>query len=126
MKDSNAHIDFLIQACNKISEYITGLDKVAFLQRSVVQSAVIMQLQVLGETAKKLDQATLAQIDAPWKMIIGLRNIIAHNYFMLDLETIWNIVAQNVPDLETKLHSYLAARGTSYLPPLDDTTPLMD
>lgn len=126
MKDNNAHVDLLIAACKKIIEFTQPFDKQAFLLRSIVQSAVIMQLQVIGETAKKLDQATLTAIEAPWKMIIGLRNVIAHNYFMLDLESIWNVATHDVPDLEAKLHAYLASKGTSYLPPWSDTSSLFE
>src|ERR1700691_3233427 len=100
MKESSAHIDLVIAACKKISEYVSGLDQATFLRQSMPQSAVIMQLQVVGETAKKIDEDTRAQIDVPWKMIVGLRNIIAHNYFMLDLGAIWNIATESIPDLE--------------------------
>ncbi len=125
MKDSNAYIDLIIAACKKITEYISGLDAEGFLGASMVQSAVIMQLQVIGEMAKKLDAGAKDEIDAPWKMIVGLRNIISHDYFLLEIGTIWNIATLNIPALEEKLHAYLHARGTSYVPPFDDTTPLM-
>ena len=125
MKDSNAYIDLIIAACKKASEYIAGLDETTFLLDSKTQSAVIMQLQVIGEVARKLDEKTKSEVDAPWKMIIGLRNIISHDYFLLELGTIWKIVSHNIPDLETKLHAYLVAHNTAYVPPFDDTTPLM-
>ena len=65
------------------------------------------------------------KVDVSWKMIIGLRNIIAHDYFALDVISIWHIVSVNIPDLESKLHNYLAAHNTKYLPPFDDETPLL-
>jgi uncharacterized protein with HEPN domain len=126
MKDNNVYIDLIIAACQKISKYISGLDESAFLEQSMIQSAVLMQLQVVGEMAKKLDEATKAEIEVPWKMIVGLRNLISHDYFMLELATIWKIVATDIVDLEEKLHVYLKSQGTSYLPPFSDTTPLMD
>src|SRR3989344_5169278 len=118
MKDNNVYIDLIIAACKKISEYTAGLDETAFLNQSIVQSAVLMQLQIVGEIAKKLD--------APWKMIVGLRNLISHDYFALELGTIWKIAATDIPDLEEKLHAYLKTLGTSYVPPFGDTTPLME
>ncbi len=126
MKDNNVYIDLIIAACKKATEYITGFDEPAFLSDSKTQSAVIMQLQVIGELAKKLDADTQNEIDAPWKMIVGLRNIISHDYFMLELGTIWKIAHQNIPRLEEKLHVYLQAHGTSYVPPFDDMRPLME
>ncbi len=47
-----------------------------------------MQLQIIGEMAKKLDENSMREIDVPWKMIIGLRNMISHDYFLLELNTI--------------------------------------
>ena len=126
MKDSKVYIDLVISACKKISEYIAGLDEAAFLKQSMAQSAVIMQLQVIGEEAKKLDESTKDQVDVPWKMIMGLRNIIAHEYFLLELETIWKIASTSIPELEQKLHAYLQTQGSTYLPPFDNTSPLMD
>ena len=126
MKDGNVYIDLVIAACKKVSEYTAGLDEAGFLEQSIVQSAVIMQLQVIGEMAKKLGAKTKGEIDAPWKMIIGLRNIISHDYFSLELGTIWKIAATDIPLLEETLHRYLQAHGTSYVPPFDNTDPLME
>lgn len=125
MKDSKAHIDLAISACKKVSEYLVGVSEDDFAEQSKTQSAVIMQLQVIGELAKKIDDETKARIDAPWKMIIGLRNIISHTYFMLELDSIWKIAREDVPALEKELHEYLQAEGTAYIPPSSDTTPLL-
>src|SRR3989344_6826038 len=126
MKDHNVYIDLIIAACKKISEYIAGLDESAFLKQSIVQSAVLMQLQIVGEIAKKLNEKTMGEIDVPWKMVMGLRNLISHDYFALELGTIWKIVSENIPQLEEKLHAYLHAQGTSYMPPFGNRSPLMD
>jgi len=126
MKDNKAYIDLSISACKKISEYLTGITETTFLEQSMVQSAVIMQLHVIGEMAKKLDEETRETIDAPWSMIIGLRNIISHEYFMLELDGIWKIATSEVPLLEQQLHEYLQTKGTSYIPPFDDASPLME
>ena len=125
MKDSATYIDLMIAACQKIADFTGGLDKTTFLYQEMAQSAVIMQLQVLGEMAKKLDETTKQEIKAPWSMIIGLRNIISHDYFALDLMSVWNIAVVNVSDLESKLHAYLKKHNLKYLPPFSDTTPLM-
>ncbi len=125
MKDNAAYIDLMIAACQKIVAYTSGVDEERFVKESMVQSAVIMQLQVIGEMGKKLDEASKKGIDVPWEMIIGLRNIISHDYFSLELSGIWGIVSVHIPDLESKLHRYLQDRGLTYLPPFGDTTPLM-
>lgn len=112
-KDPKAYIDLIIAACEKITSYIDGVTEETFAQSSMMQSAVILQLQVIGETAKKIDESTRRHIDAPWSMIIGLRNIIAHEYFMLELATIWRIASRDVPDLEKSFMRILRRRGPS-------------
>src|SRR3989338_5351474 len=111
MKDGNVYIDLVIAACKKISEYTAGLDEAGFFEQSIVQSAVIMQLQVIGEMAKKLGAKTKGEIDAPWKMIIGLRNIISHNYFSLELGTLWKIASTVIPFTSKTIHPYPQANG---------------
>ena len=97
-----------------------------FLQDDVRQSAVIMQLQVLGETSKKLNDVTKEKINVPWKKIIGLRNVIAHDYFALKLDFVWQMASQDVPVFEEELRAYLKAEGTDYIPPFGDRTPMLD
>ena len=126
MKDSSAYIDLIIAACQKVKEYIAGMSKEQFLADSKTQSAVIMQLQIVGEMAKKCPAHVQDAVDAPWSKIVGLRNIISHEYFMLELDTIWNIATGDVPELETKLHEYLRTEGTSYMPPFGDSSPLLE
>lgn len=116
----------MIASCDKVTEYISGLDEQAFFQHSMAQSAVIMQLQIIGEVAKKLSDKIQTDIDAPLKMIIGLRNIILHDYFMLELNSIWTIATKDIPSLEQKMHMYLHMQGTVYTPPFDDVSPLME
>lgn len=126
MKDDNAYCDLIIAACQRINQYIVGLTEADFWADSKTQSAVIMQLQVIGETAKKFSDVTKNQVAVPWKQIIGLRDIISHDYFSLKLDFIWKMANKDVLDLEMKLGEFLKKSGTEYLPPFDDTTSLMD
>lgn len=106
--------------------FVSGSTKEDFCADSMKQSAVIMQLMVIGEVAKKIEEPVRSEIPVPWKLIIGLRNVIAHDYFSVEVESVWDIATNNVPELERKLHEYLAAHNTAYLPPDADTRPLME
>jgi len=57
-----------------------------FLVDEKTQSAVIMQLIVIGELVKKLPESVKTQIDLPWKPIAGFRDLAVHEYFELELE----------------------------------------
>jgi uncharacterized protein with HEPN domain len=117
MRDTNTYVDLVIAACSKIGDFTSGMTLEQFLVDSRTQSAIIMQLQVIGETAKKIPEVTRSEVAVPWKMIIGLRDIISHDYFSLDLSSVWSIAHTSVPELDSALRAYLSAQGTTYIPP---------
>jgi uncharacterized protein with HEPN domain len=66
------------------------LDKVAFLSDDKTQSAIVHQLLVLGEAAKRLSEAFRVQhARVPWRMIAGVRDKLMHEYDDVDLEEVW-------------------------------------
>ena len=126
MKNNGTYIDLISSACKKITEFTRGMDGAQFENTPIAQSAVMMQLQVIGEVAKKIEKSSRKEINVPWKLIIGLRDLISHDYFSIDIEDIWKIVTINIPELEKALLSYLETKGLTYMPPFDDTTHLME
>ncbi len=71
------------------------------------KSAVLMQLQVIGEMSKKIPEETKENIPVPWKKISGLRDMVSHDYFSLDMPAIWKTITENVPQAETEIKGYL-------------------
>lgn len=80
-----------------------GRDKRAFLDDSLLQDATLMRLLDAGEQLARLRDLFpeyYAEHSSPaWDRLIGLRNIIAHGYAIVDFETIWEVIAQRLPDL---------------------------
>lgn len=108
-KDETAHLRLLLESIEKIKDYTRGMKRDGFLADGKTQSAVIMQLQVIGELAKKIPESIRASIAIPWKQMAGLRDLVSHDYFSLDLEVIWNTVETSIPDTERKIRAYLAS-----------------
>ena len=71
------------------------------------QSSVIMQLQVIGELVKKIPEDIKSSINLPWKKMAGMRDMVAHDYFSLDLEAVWNTVTKDIPELAKDINKYL-------------------
>jgi len=66
-------------------------------------NSVCMSLLQIGELANRLtDEFTSTYNDIPWKNIIGLRNVVVHEYGQLDMETVWATVTDDIPDLFNK------------------------
>lgn len=67
----------------------------------IMQDAVLMRLQVIGEhlaRLRQIDEERFFEIaDASWFQVIGLRNVISHGYEVIDFDTIWDIFADDLP-----------------------------
>jgi uncharacterized protein with HEPN domain len=78
------------------------------VQNELVYDAVLRNLEVLGEAAKKVPEDVRNRYPwVEWRAIAGLRGVLAHAYFALDDATLWDIVAQKVPALAEALRQIL-------------------
>lgn len=72
------------------------------------QSAVIRQLQIIGEAVKQLSAPlTLSEPGIPWRQIAGARDRLVHAYFNVDLDAVWSMVEQDLPALEENVQRML-------------------
>ncbi len=111
LRDYLGHIR---QAATDACSFVQGLDKNGFLSDRRTQQAVIMSLIVIGEAAAKLMDShadyTEAHPHVPWRSMRGMRNRIAHGYFDINLDVVWDTVQTALPDL---LQQLSAADGDS-------------
>lgn len=87
-----------------VVEFVTGLTFEQFAADKKTVSAVIRQLEILGEAAKNIPadfKSRHPEID--WKRIAGLRDVLIHGYFGIDLEIIWSIIQDKLPTLQAQL-----------------------
>jgi uncharacterized protein with HEPN domain len=86
---------------------VAGLDKAAFAGDKRTQQAVVYNLLVLGEVANHLAQAfpefVAAHPAIPWTAMRGMRNRMAHGYFQVDLDIVWDTVHKDLPALKSLL-----------------------
>jgi uncharacterized protein with HEPN domain len=101
MKDDNLYLIHISESIEKIDSYTTGLDIDSFMERDIVQDAVLRNLQVLAESTQRLsDEFKSRHPEIEWYKIAGLRNILVHDYLGIDLETVWTAVKNNLQDLK--------------------------
>lgn len=110
-----SHKDFacllnIIESIDKIKRYANSYpDADSLYEDSKTFDAVLMNFIIIGEMAEKLTDSfklsTELQID--WIKIRSFRNIIAHNYFGVDAEEVWQIIENSLPDLEVKIKHIL-------------------
>ncbi len=97
------YLDHIQQAAADACMFIDGLSKEDFLSDKRTQSAVVMCLVVIGEAATKvMDQYpefSNGHSDIPWRSMRGMRNRIAHGYFEINLDVVWDTVRTALPEL---------------------------
>jgi len=108
-RDPLLYLDDIVQATEKIQRTVTDLSFEAFCDNEVYLDAVLFNLQVIGEAAKKLPPDILAGMpDIEWSEAAKFRDIIAHHYFALDTEIIWDVVTKRIPEIREASHALLA------------------
>jgi len=106
-RDFTVFLEDILEACGKIGRYTSDLSLEQFRQDEKTIDAVVRNLEIIGEAAKKLPENTRTEITVDWKRIAGLRDVLIHDYFGIDVEIIWDIVQTKVPDLFREVSSYL-------------------
>ena len=101
MKDDRLYLVHISECIERIDSYVSGLDKEGFMASSLVQDAVIRNLQTMAESTQRLsDRLKQAQNKIDWHKIVGFRNILVHDYLGVDIERIWNIIENELPPLK--------------------------
>lgn len=97
-------------ACLKIQRFTAGRARDETFADEMRFDAILFNLHVLGEAVKRLpEDLRQRNSEIAWREIAGLRDFVAHAYFALDLEILWNAVAVAVPDLLEKIRFVMAA-----------------
>lgn len=107
MREPRERLRDILEAIANIEKY-SGQGRSAFEQNELLQGWIIRNLQIIGEAARTLspeirDQAS----DVPWSKVIGMRNILVHDYFGLDLTIIWDALENDLPRLKQEIEDLL-------------------
>ena len=101
------YLEHILEALQRIFTYIDDIDEVGFLQNSMIQDAILRNLEILGEASKNLvryhaDFVT-QHTDVPWEDMYWMRNRISHGYFSIDFEIVWKTIEKELPLLEKQV-----------------------
>jgi uncharacterized protein with HEPN domain len=99
------YVDDMVAFAEKVLSYTAGMDQSAFVANGLVFDATVRNLELIGEAATHVPAAVRqAHPQVPWRMIIATRNRLIHAYLGIDNDTLWSIVATDVPVLLPMLH----------------------
>lgn len=101
------YLEHIEQAASDACSFVEGLDKKDFLADKRTQQAVIMSLVIIGEAATKVmdgyAEFTRAHANVPWRSMRNMRNRMAHGYFDINLDVVWDTVEEWLPVLLQQL-----------------------
>lgn len=108
MRDESVYLKHIRDAIGRIESYTAGGRK-AFFQNTMMQDAVIRNLEVIGEAVKHLSlDFRRHHPEIPWRSITALRNVLIHEYFGVDLDIVWRVVIRRLPTLKRSVERLLA------------------
>jgi len=103
-RDFRLYLEDVIEAIAKIRRYTVGLSFHQFAEDEKAVDAEVRNLEVIGEAVKKIpEDMRQKHADIDWRKIAGLRDILIHEYFGIDVEIIWDIVQNKLPSLEASI-----------------------
>jgi uncharacterized protein with HEPN domain len=101
-------IEDILEALDKVDRYITGMDYDAFLADEKTVDAVERNFEIIGEAVANLPTEVRVRYPTiPWDKMRGLRNILAHEYFGVDLSIVWQTALEDLPPLRPQLERIL-------------------
>jgi uncharacterized protein with HEPN domain len=101
-------LEDIVESISKIGAYTRNLSYIKFTKDFKTIDAVVRNLEIIGEAAKHIPASIRAKhTEIPWKKMIGLRNIITHEYFGIDKKIIWEIIKHDLSDVKRSIVKYL-------------------
>jgi len=104
MKDPKIFVGHILESINFIEKYTDQLDFEDFANNQQVQDSVLRRFEIIGEAVKNLPldfKNTSSKI--PWKQMAGMRDVLIHDYFGIDVLQVWNTVKSDLPKIKVEM-----------------------
>ena len=99
MRRDEQRLADILEAITKI-EGVVARGRAAFEQDEMIQVWIIHHIQIIGEAARSLSPSIRERHpEVPWALVVGMRNILVHDYFGIDLDEVWAVVERDLPVL---------------------------
>jgi uncharacterized protein with HEPN domain len=113
-RDVVIYLEDMAEAVRRVLAYTRGMDRAALFADLRTIDAVVRNLEVLGEAAKHVpDEIRVRYREIEWKKISGLRDVLAHEYFAVDDDIVWDVVMNKLPALLPRIEECLLAERSA-------------
>jgi uncharacterized protein with HEPN domain len=108
-RDWSFRIHDILKAIHKIEEYLGSLTLSQFRKNELIIDAVIRNFEIIGEASKGIPTSIRHSYpEIPWKQMCGMRDILIHEYFGVDIDTVWHTAKKQLPQLKKQLLDIIA------------------
>ena len=107
MRDDRERLYDILEAIERIEKY-SARGRSVFDEDELIQTWVLHHLQLIGEAVRALSaNTTSSSDDIEWGKIVGMRNILVHNYFSIDTDLVWAVIENDLETLRSKIQKFL-------------------
>jgi uncharacterized protein with HEPN domain len=107
-RDELMYLQDIAASCRKVLKFTAGLTQADLLKDEKTYDAVVRNLEIIGEAAKNISEELRKQLpDINWRKVAGLRDMLAHAYFGIDDDILWDIIQNKVPQLAKCVDAFL-------------------
>lgn len=112
-RDWTFYLEDILDSARKVMSYTAGMTLDEFRTNTLIYDAVMRNLEIIGEAAKHLPDKVKAMMpDVEWTKAAAFRDVIAHHYFGLNIQIVWDVVCNKVPDIALSVETLLHKTGS--------------
>ncbi len=107
-RDSRVYLEDIVTASERIAAYASGHTRESLGRDAKTLDAVVRNLEIIGEAVKQVPADIRQQApDVEWPKIAGLRDVLIHAYFDVDLDIVWDVITNKLPGFVQKVKALL-------------------
>ncbi len=107
-RDDAVYLHHILESVKLIEQFIEGIDMGDFIDNKMIHSAVIRQLEIIGEASRLISDDLKNKYTAiPWRIMSDMRNVLIHEYFGVDLAAVWDTVKNDIPRLKHDINEII-------------------